>query len=62
MTARGTIYDFRFTPDVRRGGRRPMPREHGSERGYQQHRTRHEPACGRCLYAHQIHNEAVSRG
>lgn len=31
-----------------------LPREHGSERGYQQHRHRRDlPACGPCLIAHR---------
>lgn len=37
-------------------GRPRLPREHGTERGYQQHRTWRDPACGRCLLAHQQHN------
>ena len=40
------------------GGRRPLPREHASERGYQQHRSHDDmPACDPCLAAHR---EAVA--
>lgn len=32
----------------------PLPREHGSERGYQQHRSRDDmPACEPCQVAHR---------
>lgn len=31
---------------------RPAFREHGTERGYQQHKHRGEDACRRCLSAH----------
>lgn len=40
-----------------RQGRRPAPREHGTEKGYQQHR-RNEPACGPCRHAHNVHVQA----
>jgi hypothetical protein len=37
-----------------------LPREHGTERGYQQHRHRGDlPACGPCLVAHRSHARAV---
>jgi Transcription factor WhiB len=36
------------------GNGRPLPREHGTERGYQQHR-RNEPACPACKLAHYHH-------
>jgi hypothetical protein len=46
-------------PVVRRGpGRPPAPREHGTERGYRQHRTRREDACDPCRAAHLEHNTA----
>ena len=31
--------------------KRPYRREHGTPRGYAQHNTRREPACGACLAA-----------
>ena len=34
------------------GGRRRLPVEHGTERGYQQHRVRHELPCLPCAAAH----------
>jgi hypothetical protein len=37
------------------GGRRPNPREHGTERGYQQHRQYGEDQCGHCTIAHRVH-------
>ena len=41
------------------GGRVAAPREHGTERGYQQHRHRREmPACDACLTAHREHARA----
>lgn len=53
-----TLYDFRRNPtaEPRPSGRPRLPREHGTERGFQQHRTDRTPPCGRCLYAHQLHN------
>jgi hypothetical protein len=38
----------------KKGGKsRRLPREHGTERGYQQHRSRFDlPACTRCITAH----------
>ena len=39
-----------WTPPARVG--HPLPREHGSERGYQQHRSRREPFCAPCRLAH----------
>lgn len=38
------------------GGRPRTAREHGSERGFRQHRTDLTPACGPCLSAHTAHN------
>lgn len=38
-----------------------LPREHGSERGYQQHRYDDTPACAPCLDAHAEHNETLER-
>lgn len=35
-------------------GRRPLPREHGTERGYKQHHHRREEACPDCLAAHSV--------
>jgi hypothetical protein len=37
----------------------PLDREaeHGSERGYQQHRARKEPACEVCVRAHTLYNK-----
>lgn len=40
----------------KRGGRPALPREHGTERGYQQHRHRKEAACTECLDAHAQNN------
>lgn len=37
-----------------------LPREHGTERGYQQHRN-HDPACNACKRAHYLHNVALER-
>lgn len=34
----------------------PYPREHGTDRGYQQHRQYAEPACASCKAAHVRHN------
>lgn len=31
---------------------RPLPREHGTDRGYYQHRRNHEPSCSECRLAH----------
>jgi hypothetical protein len=46
-------------PKVRRrrfgGGRHPYAREHGTERGYKQHRDKGEDACDDCLVAHRVH-------
>lgn len=37
-----------------------LPREHGSERGYQQHRHRRDlPACQPCLLAHRSHTRTA---
>lgn len=33
-----------------------LPREHGTDRGYQQHRQHAEPACASCKAAHVRHN------
>lgn len=38
------------------GGPRPAPREHGSERGWRQHRTDGTEACEACRAAHSRHN------
>lgn len=35
-------------------GRRALPREHGTERGYKQHHHRREEACPDCLAAHSV--------
>lgn len=37
---------------VSHGGRRRLPVEHGTDRGYYQHRVRHEEACASCRAAH----------
>ena len=39
----------------------PLPREHGSERGYQQHRARKEPFCDPCRLAHNAVTAAASK-
>ena len=36
------------------GGRRRLPVEHRTERGYQQHRVRHELPCPGCAAAHSL--------
>jgi hypothetical protein len=36
-------------------GRPALPREHGTPRGWEQHRYRQERACGPCKHAHQLH-------
>jgi len=36
------------------GGRSRLPVEHGTDRGYYQHRVRHESACLRCRAAHSL--------
>jgi hypothetical protein len=42
----------------KRTGRKPYPREHGTDRGYHQHRERDDmPACDSCLTAHNAANE-----
>lgn len=41
-----------------RTGRPPKAREHGSERGYNQHTYRGEDACLLCRVAHNAHNQA----
>lgn len=48
-----------WTPPPRIG--HPLPREHGSERGYQQHRARREPFCGPCRLAHNARTAAASK-
>lgn len=61
-------YDFDERAKLRRrpgalsgwGRAKTMPREHGTERGYQQHRI-HEPACEECRRAHYLHNVALER-
>jgi hypothetical protein len=45
----------------RTGGRPRAPREHGTERGYWQHRADHAPACPPCRAAHTAHNLAARR-
>jgi hypothetical protein len=35
-------------------GRRELPREHGTDRGYYQHRHRREDACAKCKKAHAL--------
>ena len=37
-----------------KGGRLPLPREHGTDRGYYQHRHRREDACAGCKAAHRV--------
>ena len=45
------------------GGRPAAPREHGSEKGYQQHRHRRDmPACQPCLAAHSQHTRETKTG
>lgn len=43
---------------ARQRGKRSLPREHGTQRGYDQEITRKEPTCPRCRYAHSLYNEA----
>lgn len=55
----GLTYDERAQLRRQRPGHRAtwaveLPREHGTERGYQQHR-RYEPACDACKRAHYQH-------
>lgn len=42
------------------GGRRRLPVEHGTDRGYFQHRTRGELPCQPCRAAHSAHNQRVA--
>lgn len=42
------------TPEVKRGPK-PKPFEHGTERGYRQHRRRDIPLCAECREAHNTH-------
>lgn len=39
---------------VSHGGRRRLPVEHGTDRGYYQHRVRHELPCDPCCAAHSL--------
>lgn len=47
-----------FEPQSQRPRGRPShPREHGTERGYQQHKSRREmPPCEPCAHAHRVNN------
>lgn len=50
------VQSRRFEPTPDRGGRKQHPREHGTDRGYQQHRHRNDmPACEPCKAAHREH-------
>lgn len=42
------------------GQRRTLPREHGTDRGYFQHRYRHETACEDCRAAHVAEVDAYN--
>ena len=46
----------------RAAGRPPLPREHGTDRGYHQHRQQDEEACSACRAAHVavVEGRAVS--
>lgn len=47
--------------DLNKGnGRRPRPAEHGTERGYQQHRRDNSPTCFACRLAHNQHRYSRS--
>lgn len=50
-----TTQEVSTTPP-NRGGRPRKPEEHGTERGYQQHRYRGTKACDVCRAAHAEHN------
>lgn len=58
------LYDFsrNETAAANRGGRPASPREHGSQKGYDQHRYYGESPCGRCLYAHQTYVTGATCG
>lgn len=43
----------------KRNGPNPAPREHGTEKGYQQHKHRQEVRCVACLDAHSAYQRAV---
>jgi hypothetical protein len=43
------------------GAARRAAVEHGTERGYQQHRARRDPACLDCLGAHNAHTAVQKR-
>ena len=44
----------------RKGGRPRLPIEHGTPRGYYQHRTRRKRACDECLAAHRVDRGGVA--
>jgi len=56
----GTWAGLRFGRTVheviepKRSGAKPKPREHGTDRGYYQHRTHREPSCRDCKAAHKL--------
>jgi hypothetical protein len=39
-----------------------LPEEHGTERGFQQHKARKTMACAGCLVAHASHERSRARG
>lgn len=44
-----------------KGGRPRKPEEHGTERGYQQHRYNGTPYCAACREAHTRHNNPEAK-
>ena len=48
--------DLRAIGEREAHGRRGFDREHSSERGWQQHRYRHERPCDACRRAHVRYN------
>jgi hypothetical protein len=50
----GKLYGTRI-PESKRSGKKPLPREHGTERGYHQHRYDREAVCDPCRQAHADH-------
>jgi hypothetical protein len=53
-------FDIHGNHLVNAPGRRMLPVEHGTERGYQQHRVRHELPCPDCRRAHAEYRRRVA--
>lgn len=49
-------YDPAGNEPLPASGRQRLPVEHGTDRGYHQHRVRHEEPCGACRAAHSLRN------